>query len=108
MEAKGNPIPLPDSPEAILKTRPWLSRFRLWQSLIKKGCSAATGQGGVMCSWVGSPCCYNICPRRNFEEAEFTVESLQKIEALEKTIQKLRQANKEQLKQINQLKKKLG
>lgn len=46
----------------------WHQKFRLWQTLVEKGCIAKRGQGGHFCGWRGVACSYNACPRRIFEE----------------------------------------
>ncbi len=46
----------------------WIEKFNQWKSIVKKGCSAGAGPGGIFCTWVGRNCNYNDCPRRSLEE----------------------------------------
>ena len=47
----------------------WEQKFRVWHSLVEKGCIAKRGQGGRFCGLGGHACFYAACPRRTFEEA---------------------------------------
>ena len=74
----------------------WIQKFNQWISIVKKGCSAAAGPGGILCTWIGRNCNYNDCPRRSLEEIyvkpmddklELIVEELQnKIAELEEKL----------------------
>jgi len=46
----------------------WIQKFKQWKSIVKKGCDAGAGPGGIFCTWVGRNCNYNDCPRRSLEE----------------------------------------
>ncbi len=46
----------------------WEKKFRIWHSLVEKGCIAKRGQGGRFCGLGGHACFYTACPRRTFEE----------------------------------------
>lgn len=46
----------------------WEQKFRVWHSLLEKGCIAKRGQGGRFCGLGGHACFYTACPRRTFEE----------------------------------------
>lgn len=96
----------PDSPEAIMKPRPWLEKFTAWNTLLRKGCPAATMKG-VICVWIGRNCSFNDCPRRNFEEDELANEAVLKVEKLQAVNQNLRNQIQQKNAKINQLKKDL-
>jgi len=85
--------------EEMLKPRIWLMKFKAWVNLLKKGCPASGGPGGIFCFWIGRNCCYNDCPRRSFEETEYLMEYLEKVETSDRTVANLRikinQLNKE-------------
>jgi len=102
-----NPDSFNDDPEALLKPRPWLQKFIIWLKLVKNGCPAAGGAGGVFCFWIGRNCSYNDCPRRNFEEDEFITESVLKLETLQQNVKRLKLDNQEKAQQISKLKKEL-
>lgn len=97
-----------DSPEVILRARPWLQKFKAWKTLIKNGCPAGVGQRGGLCSWIGFNCSFNNCPRRNFEEDELIMESVLKVEKQERTIQSLRTQLKQKNIQVTELKKQIS
>lgn len=97
---------LMDSPEEILKPRPWLQKFNAWRILIRRNCPAGAGPGAILCSWVGRNCNFNDCPRRNFEEDELVIEAVLKVKALREANKSLRQELKEKNKQLKELKKK--
>lgn len=46
----------------------WIEKFDLWKNIVKKGCTAGAGPGGIYCVWIGRNCSYNDCPRRSHEE----------------------------------------
>jgi len=103
MEVAGKPNF--DEPSDLLKPRPWLQKFNFWKKLVKDGCQAAGGPGGIFCFWIGRNCSYNDCPRRNFEEDEYITESVLKLEALQTNVKRLKLANQDLNTQIKNLKK---
>jgi len=48
----------------------WYKKTAAWNNTFRKACTLKTGQGGMLCVWRGSPCCYDLCPARIFEEVE--------------------------------------
>jgi len=103
MEFAGSPAK--DSPEVILRPRPWLQKFIAWKALVMNGCPAAGGPGGIFCFWIGRNCSFNDCPRRNFEEDELINEAVLKVEELQRQNKTLRQTNQGLNVQIKNLKK---
>ena len=51
-----------------METNVWIKKFNQWKNIVKKGCTASAGPGGVFCMWIGRNCSYNDCPRRSLEE----------------------------------------
>ena len=76
----------------------WIQKFGQWKSIVKKGCNAGAGPGGIFCTWIGRNCNYNDCPRRALEEIYVKAPG---TDAQEKIIDELRKqvtALEEQLK----------
>jgi len=48
----------------------WYKKTTTWLTTFRKACPMKIGMGGQYCSWRGSPCCYELCPARVFEEVE--------------------------------------
>jgi len=82
----------------------WEQKFRIWHSLVEKGCIAKRGQGGLFCGLGGHACFYTACPRRTFEEASVFQDNIRQPEPSPDFVKQF----KENQAQVGQLQKQLN
>lgn len=81
----------------------WVKKFDTWKSIVRSGCSACAGPGGIFCTWIGRNCSYNDCPRRSAEE----IYVKQMDDNLELKVEQLTSDKKQLTEQVEMLTEKL-